>query len=268
MGDSLAPRIEPRSWRRLVTAGVASAALAVAAPVTAQAQDLGYSGSISTARTDVPGATYGGLYFFNSIDVGRGPVRVTMSVPWIRLHTATDAAVSPTDGTTIPATDATTAGFGDPLARVDVRVVDRPASALQVGVAGAAKFPVVAAETGRGTGELDAAVGITAYKGLGRSSLMLDALYWKYGDPEGVDFPDAFSYSLAVGRILDRAGRWSTMVSLAGFSAGYDGLSPPVLLNVAMLRLLGRQSLSVSASVGLTDSATDFAIGTTWRITR
>jgi hypothetical protein len=36
-----------------------------------------------------------------------------------------------------------------------------------------------------------------------------------------------------------------------------------------MVRLVGRrQSLSVSASVGLTDSATDFSVGTSWRITK
>jgi hypothetical protein len=84
---------------------------------------------------------------------------------------------------------------------------------------------------------------VAPLKGLGRTSLLIEALYWKYGDPKGI-------------------------VSLAGVRPGYEGSSPPVLLNLALLRLIGhRQSLSVSANVGLTDTATDFSLGTTWRIT-
>jgi hypothetical protein len=268
VGDNRGSRSEGRSRRHWLTIAVAGFAVVVTAS-GAVAQELGYSVSVSTARTDLPAAAFAGLYVFNSVDAGRGPLRVTLSVPWLKLHTSTEAAQSPIDGSEFPATDTSAAGFGDPLARVDVRIVDRPASAVQIGVAGAAKFPVVAPETGRGTGEFDAAFGATAYKGLGRTSVMLDALYWKFGDPEDVEFADTLSYSLAVGRMLGGTGRWSTMVSLSGFSAGYDGLSPPVLVNVALLRLIARQqSLSLTASIGVTESATDFSLAASWRITK
>lgn len=269
MGSSRAPSSRrPGRWRHVTAAAIGFAA-ALATATSSGAQDLGFTASVFGARTAVAGASFDGVYVFNSLDVGRGPVRATFSVPWIRSHSRTDATTSPIDGSEVPAADATATGFGDPLLRVDVRVVNQPAGALQVGLAGAAKFPAVAAETGRGTGEFDGAVGVSAYKGLGRVSLLLDAMYWAYGDPETVDFENSLSYSFAVARALGSSVRWSTMVSLSGFSGSYDGLSPPVMVNVAMLRLLGRrQSLSVSASIGLTESATDFSIGTSWRVTK
>lgn len=64
------------------------------------------------------------------------------------------------------------------------------------------------------------------------------------------------------------SGRWSGMVSLAGFSQGIDDASPPVQLNVAALALAGRgQSLAITASVGLNDDS-GFSVGTSWRIAR
>jgi hypothetical protein len=57
------------------------------------------------------------------------------------------------------------------------------------------------------------------------------------------------------------------MVSLAGFSRGVAGVSAPVQMNVAMLRLLGNhQSIAITTSVGLTDGSGDFSIGMSWRI--
>jgi hypothetical protein len=264
---TLAARARGRWWG-VIAPAAGLALVLVGAPVVG-AQDVGYTSSVFVARTAVPGATFDGVYLFNSVDVGRGPVRVMLSVPWVRQHTVTDAYLSGIDGSEVPAADTTAAGFGDPLLRGDVRLIDKPASALQVGVAGAVKFPAVGPETGRGTGEFDAAAGVSAYKGLGRTSLLIDALYWKYGDPDTFDFQDTLSYSLAVARMLGATGRWSTMLSLSGFSAGYDGMAPPAQFNISMLRLVGRrQSLSVSASFGLTESATDFSVGTSWRITK
>jgi len=247
----------------------AGIALVLVGALAAGAQDVGYTSSVFVARTAVPGATFDGVYLFNSVDAGRGPLRFMFSVPWIRQHTVTDAFVSSVDGSEVPATDTTSTGLGDPLLRADVRLLDKPANALQVGAAAAVKFPAVAPETGRGTGEFDAAFGLSAYKGMGRTSLLVDALYWKFGDPETIDFQDSLSYSLAVARMLGASGRWSTMLSVSGFSAGYDGMAPPAQFNLSMLKLIGRQqSLSVSASFGLTESATDFSIGTSWRITK
>jgi len=150
-----------------------------------------------------------------------------LSVPWVRQHTVTDAFVSPVDGSEVPATDTTAAGFGDPLLRVDYRIVDKPAKALQVGPPVRSSSRPSRPRRG-GHGRTRRRCRRLRLQGTGRTSLLVDALYWKYGDPDAIDFQDTLSYSLAVARMLGGAGRWSTMLSLSGFSAGYDGMSPPV----------------------------------------
>jgi hypothetical protein len=245
---------------------VCALALAWAAPVAAQ--DVGYTASFFVARTTLPGEKFDSVYVFNSVDLADGPLRFNLSVPWARQHWVTDEIVNPVDGSLIPGTDTVATGFGDPLARVDVRLVNDWSRGLQVGVVGSVKMPVVDIASGLGTGETDYAVGVSAFKAAGRTSLLVDALFWKYGDPEGVDFEDALSYSVGMARVVGN-GRWSTMVSLSGFTSAPAGFSPPVLLNLGLLSLVGqRQSLAISAGIGLTDSAGDFSIGTSWRISR
>jgi hypothetical protein len=259
--------------RRIIRPGAVTAlltgwALALICAAPAAAQDVGYTASFFVAHSGAPTVTYDSVYLFNSVDLTSGPLRFTLSVPWARQHLVSEEAVNPIDGSVIPAADTVTTGFGDPLARVDVRLVDDWSRALQIAVVGSVKLPVVDPEGGLGTGETDLGFGVSAYKGAGRTSLLIDAVYWKYGDPEGVDFEDALSYSVGVARMVG-TGKWSAMASLSGFTSAFEGLSAPVQLNVGLLSLVGRsQSLAISAGFGLTDSAGDFSIGTSWRISR
>jgi len=251
-----------------ITALLAWCALALAVATPAAAQEIGYTASFFVSHSGSPAETYDNVFVFNTVDLTSGRLRFSLSVPWVRQHLVTEDAVNPLDGSLVPGTDTVTTGFGDPLARVDVRLVEDWSRALQVGVVGSVKLPVVDVESGLGTGEADVGFGVSVFKGAGRNSLLIDALYWKYGDPEGVDFEDALSYSVGVARMVG-AGKWSTIVSLGGFTSAIEGQSPPVQLNVGLLGLVGqRQSLAISAGFGLTDSAGDFSIGTSWRISR
>lgn len=251
-----------------ITALLAGWALSLSATAPAAAQEVGYTASLFVSQAGSPAETYDSVFVFNTVDLTSGRLRFSLSVPWVRQHLVTEDTVSVVDGSLIPGTDTVTTGFGDPLARVDVRLVEDWSRALQVSVAGSVKLPVVDIEGGLGTGETDVAFGVSVFKGAGRNSLLIDALYWKYGDPEGVDFKDALSYSVGVARMVG-VGKWSTMVSLAGFTSAIEGQSPPVQLNVGLLGLVGRrQSLAISAGFGLTDSAGDFSIGASWRISR
>jgi hypothetical protein len=118
---------------------------------------------------------------------------------------------------------------------------------------------------GLGTGAADWGLGVSVFKVMGRASLLADALYWQYGDPEGVDFENSLSFSLGVGRTLG-GDRWLAMGSIAGFSP-VSGLPMPLFLTFGAMRLVGRnQSLGMTAGVGLTDSSSDFSIGMSWRI--
>jgi hypothetical protein len=235
--------------------------VASAFPQAADAQTVGYTSSIFVARTTYETERVTSVYFFNGVDVSSGPVRLSASIPLIRQQTT--ALGTLTDPAQLSASR-TSSGFGDPLIRLDVRVLDDRRRGLQVGVAGSVKPPLVDAEDGLGTGVADYAAGVSALKSVGGTIVLGDALYWKYGDPEGVDFENSLSYSVGVGRAMG-GGRWSSLVSFAGFSPVADAPAP-LLITVGVMTLTGRsQSLAITAGFGLTSTASDFSIGTSWR---
>jgi hypothetical protein len=255
-----------RFIRRMpLAAVVVTCAMVVLGTASAGAQAIGYTASVNGVRGTYPGQRLDSVYVFNGVDIAGGPFNLAASIPWIRVKTTPSDLV---DGVTVPAVASTSAGFGDPLMRFDVRVLDDRSRALQVGVAASVKLPVVDASSGRGTGRADYAVGTNVFKAVDRTSVMADVLFWKYGDPEGLDFSNAWSYSVAAARIFGD-GRWSAIASLAGFSAGIGGMPAPVALNVGVMTLVaGNQSLGVTTSFGLNDGSSDFSVGMTWRISR
>jgi hypothetical protein len=96
-----------------------------------------------------------------------------------------------------------TSGFGDPLARVDVRIVDDWSRALQIAVVGSVKLPVVdVLRAGWARARPMSGSASRRSRAPVEHSLLIDAVYWKYGDPEGVDFEDALSYSVGVARMV------------------------------------------------------------------
>ncbi|MEZ5290968.1 MAG: hypothetical protein R2745_07805 [Vicinamibacterales bacterium] len=238
-------------------AAVLALALVAGLAAAAPAQTAGYTAAVAGVRGSYPAERVDSVYVFHTVDVAGGPVRASLTVPWIRLDS--------TPTTDLGAT--TVSGFGDPLVRADLTVVDRP-YALQVSVAGAVKVPLVDATTGRGTGEVDVAGGINVLKVVSRTSLMADVLVWKFGDPPDLDFTDAVSYSVGVARMFG-GGRWSALSSVSGSTAGIGDLAPPVSLTVGALAVVGRrQSVVGSVSLGLTDGASDVSVGVSWRVAR
>lgn len=240
-------------WRTGATAALVWAAL----PLAPAAQTLGYTVGVAGVGSSYPGERVESVYVFQTLDATGGPVRASITVPWFRLESTPDGGAS-----------STLSGFGDPLLRADLRVLRSPSAGWQMSLAGAVKPPLVDGATGRGTGELDVAAGANAVKVLGATSLLADLLYWKYGDPEGVDFVDTLAYNVGVARRLG-SGRFSVLSSLSGGTAAIGGLDPPVAVTVAVLSLVGRrQSVVVSATAGLTSGASDVAVGASWRVAR
>jgi hypothetical protein len=244
----------------LAVLGACGTVLGAASP--GDAQTVGYAGSLFVARSTFETEQVTSVYIFNGLDVTAGPIRVSASIPVIRQQ------ATPLDSVTDPATvfaPRTSAGFGDPLIRLDVQVVDDWRHALQISVAGSVKPAIVDPADGLGTGVADYGVGVSAFKAMGGTVVIADAMFWEYGDPEGIDFENSLSYSLGVGRTIG-TGRWSTLASFAGFSPIGD-TPPPLLLTIGVMRLIGlNQSLAINATFGLTDTSSDFSIGTSWRI--
>ena len=255
----------PGAWRYVLGVMAAGIGAVLAAPPPASAQEVGYTASLFVARSTYSTDRFTSLYFFNSVDLTAGPVRASLSLPLVRQRITTfDAAVDPATGL-VTDLETTTTGLGDPLVRADVRVIDDRALGLQVAVAASVKVPVVDADDGLGTGKADYGIGGTVFKAAGRTSVFADVLFWKYGDPEGLDFENSLSYSVGMGRVLGGS-RWSALVSFAGFSQGIADAAPPMQLNVAVLALAGRrQSVALTAGIGLNEGS-GFSIGTSWRI--
>lgn len=261
-GSACAGRV--RLARRVVISAAAWLVATTGVPLVAHAQTVGYSGSVFVARTTYGTERTTSLYVFNGVDVSGGPLRVSASIPFVRQRATPVETLA--DPALVPAARTST-GLGDPLVRLDVRVVDDRRRNLQIGLVGSVKPALADAADGLGTGVADYAAGLSVFQAVGGAVLVGDALYWKYGDPEGVDFENALSYSLGLGKSVG-AGRWSTMVSLAGFSP-VAGAPAPLLLTVGMMTLTGRsQSLAITAGFGLTSTASDFSVGTSWRIQR
>lgn len=239
-------------------------------PTAVRAQSLGYTGSLFVASTTYPGD--GGratsLYVFNSVDVATGPIRASVSVPFVRRNsTFTGPTVDSVSGSAIEWTE-TAIGLGDPLIRADLTLLNDRSRGLLFTVAGSVKVPLASVEDGLGTGETDVGVGGTVFAARGSTSLFADLMFWKYGDPPEWDYPDSLSYSVGVGRVLG-SGRWSTMASLGGFSHALEGQRGPLQLTVTMLALVGRrQTIAFTAGVGLNDASRGLSVGTTWRIVR
>jgi len=231
---------------------------ALAGGTPASAQEFGYTAGVFAGRSHFVTDEISSLYFFNSIDVTHGPLQASISLPLV-LQRTTSPALSEAE---------TLSGFGDPLLRLDARILNHDAGRLQFRVAGAWKPSLVNSDSGLGTGETDVGVGGSVFSAIGRTTLFADAMYWKYGDPDGVDFENAVSWSVGAGRMLG-AGRWSALMSLSGFSAGIGDESPPVQLGIAVLATTGtHHSAALSAGVNLAGNAGDLTIGVSWRIAR
>jgi Putative MetA-pathway of phenol degradation len=238
-----------RSWRWW-------AAAVLLWTTAAQAQTVGFSTAVYGARSSGPAARLDSLFVFPAIDITAGPMRAALTVPLVRTTSETsDGGVS------------TSSGAGDPLMRLDVRVWEHASRGPRVTVAAAVKPALVDPDTGRGTGQSDAAIGATLVHPMTSGSLMADVMYWRYGDPAGVDFPDAWAYSLGATHTIGL--NWSLLGAVSGFTAALPGEARPMSFTLGLLRMLQRrQSVAVTASLGANDSAGDFSIGASWRIVR
>jgi len=151
--------------------------------------------------------------------------------------------------------------LGDPL--VSVSAVVLQGARLSASAGAAVKVPL--AEAGDvGTGKWDGGVTLNVTHHLrgpwfGAAGLA----WWKLGDPEGFDLRDPLLGSLMLTRLGD--GNSVSMVA-SGSTPIADGLDAPVSGGVRVARDLWGGSASLSAVLGMTDSAADFSLGLGWGV--
>lgn len=171
-------------------------------------------------------------------------------------------------GTMTPSSSMTGAhvGIGDPVARIDVALVERDSRAMRVGIVGAAKAPLSDAGHGFGTGEWDAGAGLSAGGVVAGITLFADAVYWRIGNPPGASFRNAVAYSLWAGRPVANA-RWSVLATISGATSLWAGLGAPARAG-AGIGYLSPSGVGVfgTAAAGLTRTSPALSAALGWRV--
>jgi len=245
-------------WNRLRVAGLAAVALAWATAASAQ---IGYMGSVYYVRIgDSDDNRTDAVYLFNSVDLETGRVRTSISLPLISQQSRwVDAELGPVE-------TPWQTGVADPSVRVDVEAWRNRARDVSIRASGTVKIPVASVEDGYSSGEVDVGVGMAVSVFRGRNSVLADITYWMLGDPPDFDYRNVPAFYVGYARVLDRAYRWSGIVSVSGAPSVIPGLDPPAQISVAVLRVFGTgAAVGVSFDIGLTGGASDFAVGSTWR---
>jgi len=263
-------------------AGVALAALAGVGP--ASGQQIDYSGSVQYASGDYlfPERS-SALFLYNGLGLTAGRVRLSASVPlvfqrtpWVIYSDATgmgsvgDGATAGQDATGgVDAVVADTVsyeelGLGDPMARVDFRLLDERGLRPSIRVTLDVKVPVGDVERGFSSGKWDYAGGLSAMKSLGTTFVFVDVAYWYIGDMPGVELENSLAYGAGIGQSLG-AGRLGLLASIFGSSPIQPTVDPPLQVSLGLSYLMDlRRSLMISASAGLTDSAPDISLSFGW----
>jgi hypothetical protein len=265
----------------MIAVAVGLALLTLAVPRAASAAGVVYSGALQFASGDYIFADRtNSVYLINGLFVSSGPVRVSASIPIIYQNTSLVSSSGPgmmpagdrgQDGSAAPAHGGGHAtgvsgfhdvGVGDPLLRADWEALREPG----VAVAAVAKPPLASVEKGFGTGEWDYGAGLSLAHLVRRTFLSASAIYWVMGDPAEVDLHNAVAYSVGVGRPLAR-GRFSALVSLAGYTRVLEGVDPfrQIAVSLGYVPASGR-SLSAAVTFGLSQSAPDVGLSLGWSV--
>ena len=233
--------------------------LAAATPAAAQ---IGYSGSVTFVRSRATdGVRSDAVYVFNGVDVPIGPVRASVTVPWIAQQTLLF-----TDASTTAAGSQWVRGLGDVFVRAEVPITRR-LSPVSAAVSGAVKFPTADADRGLGSGEVDVTFGVTDSATRGRHLVLTDVSYWMLGDSPELEVRSVPALYVGYGVVLGREYRWTATVAVASSVSIVEGYAAPTQLSVGVLRVMrSGAALGMNIGIGLTDTTAAFTVGTSWRL--
>lgn len=154
------------------------------------------------------------------------------------------------------------AAVGDPTVSLSVTAWERGGTA--VGVSASAKLPLTDT-TQFGTGEWDVGGAVSFSHGIGpRTLLGLDVSYWHLGDLPELDLRDPVMGAASVGYLVGHG--WAVSASFSAARSIVPGFEDSYSAAAGLTRLGSRGALSVNASIGLSETAADFALGVNWRV--
>jgi hypothetical protein len=157
-------------------------------------------------------------------------------------------------------------GVGDPCGRIEPAVWPGDATSARLSIVASAKAPLSSVSHGFGTGEWDAAGGLSGRVTIGSTMLFGDATYWSLGNPPGASLRNVVAYSVAVGRPLPGY-RWSVLGSVTGVTSYWPGVAAPAQAGIGMGYVLeSGSSINALGAFGLTHTAPTISLGMGWRV--
>lgn len=187
------------------------AALAALMATSAAAQDEGLKLS-GTVGVDYSTGDYGTgvdtdiLMVPLGLRATTGPLRLSASLPWMRIEGASNVIGGGDGGPIIVdpdgVTEVTREGWGDLSLGAAYTLPSSMTGAWEVDLSGRVKLPTSDEDEGLSTGETDYSVGAEASYPLGAWTPFFGVGYRMPGDPEGIDLDNSFSASVGTSYTL------------------------------------------------------------------
>ena len=122
------------------------------------------------------------------------------------------------------------------------------------------KAPVASATEGFGTGEWDAALGLSWHRRTATNQVSAELSYWWLGDAPDLELSNPLAFEASYGCSLKNP-RWFAEVSLWGRTRTVEDVSGLLAMGVTIHRSVrGAHAVYATAEAGLTESAPDVAV--------
>lgn len=154
----------------------------------------------------------------------------------------------------------------DPVVSGGLQLVPARGRFLGLDLTGSVKIPLRDLESGVGTGELDAGLGMSAAGGEGRLMLFGDVGWWRYGDLPDLELKDVFTYGAGVGVVMGSS--LTGLVSFSGSTQVIEAVESPAEIHGLVSYGIGDvTSISIGCGFGLTEASPDASLSIGTRIT-
>lgn len=121
------------------------------------------------------------------------------------------------------------------------------------------KFPTSSGSSGIGTGKFDYSISASIKRSVESFVLLAEAGFIKFGDPDGIDYKNPFTYGIGLGKIISENGN-SVLLYFLSYTTILDNYEPPRQLSLGFNFKLNRTMvLSLIGSKGLSNYSPDFS---------
>jgi hypothetical protein len=197
----------------------------------------------------------------------RGPLRLSASMPFIRIRGSREVIVGDDDGPIVGEPDTTTerdtrSGFGDLNLRARYRIAPKSWKGVELDLLGRVKLPTGSERKGLSTGEVDYAVGGELSYTRGRVEPFAEVQYRINGDRPGTNYRNSIRTSVGASTRVARGVNGSLSYDYSQSRIRGRGAAHSLDGSLST-RLSRRLTLSGFGSVGLSKRADDFSVGST-----